>query len=357
MKFIFWQNVVSIHQSAFIKALAERHDVTLVAAEKIDEERVREKWDVPSMGRATVIVAPTDDQISNLISCIDARHVFSGINAYPLVYRAFKSAVRNGLHVSIMVEPFEWTGMKGLMRRCMYFMLYLRYGSNIDYIFATGDMGVNCYRKAGFSGRKIHQWGYFTEQKEHDLKTIDSCELPSLIFIGKIDGRKNILELARCAVKLSSKFEKMTIIGTGPLESELNRILNDSPNIKFIGPVPNNEIAHHLAESDLLILPSLFDGWGAVVNEALSQGTRVLCSDRCGAKALLDGQNRGGVFSLDEANGLYDGLKYWVSRGPVDRHTRIEIAQWARNHISGTIAAKYFYNTMTGLDLSAPWTV
>lgn len=355
MNFIFWQNVVSIHQSAFIKALAREHEVTLVAAETIDAQRRREKWNVPSMGNAKVVVAPNDALIADLINQPDVHHVFSGINAYPMVYRALKMAVKKGLKVSIMAEPYEWAGVKGMLRRLMYATLYLRYGRHIEHFFATGNMGVKCYRKAGFPARKLHQWGYFTEQNEPAVRANQNRKLPNLIFIGKIDERKNILALARCAVKLSNRFEKMTIVGTGPLESELKEIIARTPNIEFIGPIPNAEIADYLANSDLLVLPSLFDGWGAVVNEALAQGTRVLCSNRCGAETLLDGEKRGGIFSLDKDSDLEAQLSYWIANGPISSEERAEISHWANQNISGEAASTYFSNLTNGQLADTPW--
>lgn len=48
-----------------------------------------------------------------------------------------------------------------------------------------------------------------------------------------------------------------------------------------------NEIPHIMENHDILILPSLHDGWGAVVNEAITMGLYIITSDKCGAKALI----------------------------------------------------------------------
>ena len=39
MTFIFWQNIISLHQAAFLKALAKRHEVILVAEQPLTRER------------------------------------------------------------------------------------------------------------------------------------------------------------------------------------------------------------------------------------------------------------------------------------------------------------------------------
>lgn len=90
---------------------------------------------------------------------------------------------------------------------------------------------------------------------------------------------------------------------------------------------------------DLLILPSMYDGWGAVINEALQQGMRVLCSDRCGASCLLDGIHRGGTFSWNEKGSLERELRHWISKGPITQKERTGIASWAKTTISGQAPA------------------
>lgn len=355
MKFVFWQNVVSIHQSAFIKALAENNDVTLVAQEEIDAQRTKEKWSVPSMGKAKILVNPDDHIINKLIEGTDVEHVFSGINAYPMVYKAFKRAIKKNLSVAVMMEPYEWAGAKGLLRQWMYRILFWRYGRNIKHLFATGEMGIKCYRKSGFPINRLHQWGYFTEQSNNLSFSEENRIKPNIIFIGKIDERKNILSLAKCAVKLKDKFNHFTIIGTGPLESDLREIISDCSNIEFIGPVFNSEVADYLSQSDLLVLPSLFDGWGAVVNEALSQGVRVLCSDKCGASSILDNDVRGGIFKTFEENDLSEKLEFWISKGILSEEERKIIANWASKHLSGEEAANYFIKKVNNQVTDAPW--
>ena len=49
----------------------------------------------------------------------------------------------------------------------------------------------------------------------------------------------------------------------------------------------NTKVRLAIEEADLLVLPSRFDGWGAVVNEALGAGTPVLVSDLCGSSYLV----------------------------------------------------------------------
>lgn len=353
MKFIFWQNVISIHQSAFIKALAKEHDVTLVAEEEITDQRRADGWSVPNMGEAKIILNPDDAAINALLSCIDARQVFSGIDAFPMVFKAFKSAVKRGCDISVMMEPYQWQGAKGFLRRCKYAWFFKKYGNHISRIFATGDLGVRAFRKAGFPAHKLYQWGYFTEQVATDI--IYENAKPKIIFVGSIDTRKNILSLVAAAGECRNLYEELLIVGGGPLEPELKNAIASNRKIHYLGRLRNQAVGELIASCDLLVLPSLFDGWGAVVNEALLQGTRVLCSDNCGASALLDGETRGGVFQLSKPESLQETLTYWLGKGALTADERKGIISWAEKNISGETAAEYFKKRMTGQAADIPW--
>lgn len=355
MKFIFWQNIISIHQSAFIKALSKEHDVTLVAEEQLDKQRVSESWNIPEMGRAKVIVAPSNSEIRSLLAEDYAWHVFSGIDAFPMVYKAFKQAVKLDRRIAVMAEPYDWTGFKGKLRIFKYKRLFNKYRKHINHLFTTGNHGINCFKVAGMPEDKIHQWGYFTEF-DSDAAELNLSEnkRPKIIFVGKIDKRKNVIQLVLILNELHDYYGEVNIIGTGPLEYELKEHIADNDKIHYLGSKPNDEVKKYIGQSDLLVLPSLFDGWGAVVNEALSQGTRVLCSDMCGAGILLDEDSRGGEFTLHPSN-MKTKLVKWLVKGAISKTERKEIKEWANNHISGEVAANYFVETLDGRQPNVPW--
>lgn len=354
MTFIFWQNVISIHQSAFIKALSERHPVVLVVERALGVDRVKEGWSVPNMGNATVIIAPDILKINELIETKDCHHIFSGIDAFPMVYTAFKKAVNRKIQLSVFAEPYDWRGLKGTMRNIKYWYLFKRYGKFIKCLFTTGRMGQKCYEQSGFSTSKIRQWGYFTEQIDV-LPVEDSRTKPNIIFIGKLDERKNILSLIKAIKQCEGLYNKFRIIGNGILAKEVKSAIHGQQNIEHIGTIPNEDVAFYLSISDLLVLPSLFDGWGAVVNEALYIGTRVLCSEYCGAAVLLDEKYRGGTFNFNNESDLMLKLRYWLQAGCLSVEQRKKISDWAKTRIKGDVVAKYFIETLNDTNKHAPW--
>lgn len=339
--FVFYQNILSIHQSALIRSLAETCPVTLVVPEEMDETRIAHGWKRPDFGQAKVVVNPDDQQLDVLLQKKEAVHIFAGIDAFELPYKAFRIAVKRRLRIGFYSEPFNWLGWKGKLRLLKYTMLRIRYERAIDFVLAIGERGRWCFEKAGFPKQKIFDWGYFTEQPVLRNLSQDTKGLVKLLFIGSIDHRKNILGLVD--VCLSMPCEQpftLDVIGVGPLEKELNEKITASDRICYIGCVPNDAVHTYLSAADCLILPSVFDGWGAVVNEALLCGTPVLASNRCGASVLLTDEERGCTFSI-ERNELKTALIRQLNKGRVETAQRERIRQWADKAISGKQAAAY----------------
>lgn len=342
MHLIFWQNILSIHQAPLISELASRFRVTIIAQEEISESRRSAGWRAPDMGSAEVIVAPNELKIKDIVNnnrC--ATHIFTGIKAFPMVYRAFRLAVRCECHIMVQMEPYENSGWKSIFRSLRYKWLKYKYEKHICAILATGSSGYRCYSKIGFPSSKVFEWGYFTKKQVLACTSQRKNDIFNILFVGRLDNNKQVVSLIREVINIKRYDVSLTIIGAGPLAQEIKAWVEQLENVHYVGSVPNDDIPTYMNQSDLLVLPSLYDGWGAVVNEALTCGTRVLCSSACGASCLLDGTDRGSVFSWEQTGSLQQHLVRWVSLGPISSENREKLAAWANHHISAKSAANY----------------
>ncbi len=82
----------------------------------------------------------------------------------------------------------------------------------------------------------------------------------------------------------------LDVFGSVSLPASLR--VEAAPGITFHGPVPRERVLAAFKESDALVFPTLCDGFGLVVNEALSRGLPVITTRRAGAADLIrDGEN------------------------------------------------------------------
>ena len=355
MTFIFWQRTLDILHSSFLRNLAEIYSVVLVTEIGMDATRNKHGFYIPDFWKVKIIVAPNKEQIAKL-SETEAVHIVSGVWSFKLSKQVLRHLVKKQKTIGIFSEPFNWMGIKGEMRIVKYWLFRLSCGSSIRFILVTGERGRWCYEKIRFPKSKIFDWAYFTETPAITIKQ-DMLSTPKILFIGSIDKRKNILTLVDICMK-TGVIDNLTIIGVGPLEATLRKKIKGT-QCKYLGRIPNKEVHQIIADSDVLILPSLYDGWGAVVNEALMCGIPVIASNNCGSSILVQGE-RGRVFSIKN-NDLKKVISDFVRELPYSVDKRENIRNWALQNISGETAVKYFNEIMehvffiTAQRPMAPW--
>ncbi|WP_072530990.1 glycosyltransferase family 4 protein [Bacteroides ilei] len=109
-----------------------------------------------------------------------------------------------------------------------------------------------------------------------------------VLFVGNLSQRKGISYFFDSIKGLDDKIEA-TVVGRGNIDS--SKALKESlSKVNYIPSLPHNEILKLMSNHDLFIFPSLFEGFGLVITEAMSQGTPVITTDRtCGADIITNG--------------------------------------------------------------------
>jgi glycosyltransferase involved in cell wall biosynthesis len=108
----------------------------------------------------------------------------------------------------------------------------------------------------------------------------------SLVFIGRVTQQKGLPYLLYALQELihTGTPVRLTIIGAGAELGNLRRVVKDfdiESKVTFLGEVPNKRIAEHLLPHDIFVLPSLYEGFGVAVVEAMAAGLPVIVT-RCG---------------------------------------------------------------------------
>jgi len=352
MQIVFWQNMLSYHQSAYIRALSNKKNirVMLIVQEDIPEWRKDMGWNVPDFGNAKILIRPQNLEILGILKQSEdiSVHIFSGIRAYPLVRNAFLQSLSTGALIGIISESADLRGLKGMVRLGLGKIEALRFHNKIDFILAMGDSGICWFKKCGFPEDKIYLFGYFVEKIElnkNNFKQYNNCANNKfrLLFIGQLIKRKGIDILLDALSELKESNWFLDIIGDGKERKNienLSQILNLSKRAIFHGVQNNMETIELLKTVDLLVLPSRFDGWGAVVNEALMCGTPVVCSNACGAADLIKDSFRGEIFKTGSTSDLRRILAHRILQGKKNPELSSKIKIWSKK-IEGETAANY----------------
>lgn len=159
-----------------------------------------------------------------------------------------------------------------------------------------------------------------------------------LLFLGRvIDSDKGVLWLPRIMERLANQPVSLTIAGDGPDLAELQkRFANQSGRVRFTGRVQPYAVPALIAEHDVLVFPSRFEGLGLSLVEAMATGCVPVASRIRGVTDFVvhDGSN-GCLFDI----------------GNVDA-AAAKIKLLAENHeLLGEMAAAARRNTVGRFDL------
>jgi glycosyltransferase involved in cell wall biosynthesis len=177
-----------------------------------------------------------------------------------------------------------------------------------------------------------------------------------MTFLGQLVPRKGVDLAMRALATLHEQRWEFVVVGTGAQEQQLRTLahrLGIAHRVRFLPARPNQEAIGEIARSDLFILPSRFDGWGAVVNEALMCGVPVLCSSRCGAADLIQAPWLGEVFPADSVAGLRPVLARWIAQGKRTPEATERVRSWS-DCITGASAAEYLLSVIRHVSGSGP---
>lgn len=359
---VFWQNSLSAHQAPLLRALSEKgRRVLLVTLRGPSENRSGFGWDDLDYGSARIVVADEARERSRLAGeTADAQaHVFSGLGAYPAIdaVRRELSGARTRPHLAVLSESLDPRGVAGALRLARLRARGAREAPTIDTVFTIGPRARRQFARSGFRPDQLVPFAYAVD-------AVPAAHRPSpglrLIYVASLEDRKDPGLLLDALSRLTTTDWSLTVVGRGPLRTSLEArvgAVGMASRVRFIESLPTAEARREIAESDLLILPSRYDGWGAVVSEALMSGTPVLVSDGAGASELVVSPLQGAVFPARDAAALARLLTA-ESANPRDPSLRHELAAWAASHISAEAMARWLVARFDrpGGARPAPWT-
>lgn len=200
--------------------------------------------------------------------------------------------------------------------------------TNADAVVAIGTAQYNYVRNFGVPSRKVFMSNHcsldFSMYKSENLKkklNIDKGLV--VLYLGRIIKNKALDILIRAFSKIEQKTNDFFLVACGdgdyrPYCENLVRKLKVG-NIIFRGTVCGEEnIASYYRTADVFVLPSSLrgyekmycEGWGLVINEAMSMGKPVITTNAVGAAPDLvkNGINGYIVKNLDP-DALYSALK------------------------------------------------
>jgi glycosyltransferase involved in cell wall biosynthesis len=136
------------------------------------------------------------------------------------------------------------------------------------------------------------------------------------LFSGKLISRKQPLLLAEAAAALAKNHRfALCYLGSGGQMSTVEALLRPLLGERLLMPgfVNQSELGRYFAAADVFVLPSAYDTWGLVVNEAMHWGLPCVVSDKTGChRDLVEPGVTGFIHAWDNAAELKKHLQRFL---------------------------------------------
>lgn len=165
------------------------------------------------------------------------------------------------------------------------------------------DMKKICgIMKVPLLDKQVIKWGDFVAPSKFDALPVQEASKSKpheikVLWVGRLLNLKRVDTIVRAVgehanlKRVDNSLPKITldIYGAGPEEKRLKKMAAKYGDmIKFYPPVPITDVRKLMREHDVYVLASnSYEGWGAVVCEALEEGMKVIGTYEAGASAAI----------------------------------------------------------------------
>ncbi|HWM29226.1 MAG TPA: glycosyltransferase family 4 protein [Woeseiaceae bacterium] len=164
--------------------------------------------------------------------------------------------------------------------------------------------------------------------------------------VGELDhshkGQGTIIEAAR-RLKDSHPDLHFVLVGDGKDDRKLRRTAGDLGNIEFVGFVDN--VADYLATFDVFVFPSLREGLGSSLLDAMYFGLPIVASEVGGIPEIVEDRVNGLLVAPGSPEELVDALKRVVDdvelRESMSRENRNKAAQFGAGRMASSYESIY----------------
>jgi len=261
---------------------------------------------INQFGPDVVILSGGYNNITHILSFL-----YCKLKKVPIIYRTDKICSESVLNS---------------LPKMMFSIIEKLLAKSSDAIICHSKKCVDCYRTYGIPHKKLFIAPYTTEcdsvyvkkcakyrKNKEKIKTeLGISEDKLILYVGQFIKRKGINYLIEAYRLLRARGRNvgLVLLGDGPLRDQYNNYIkrNKIKGVYLPGFVDWETKLRYYAISDVFVLPSLFDLWGVVVNEAMLCGLPVVLTSNVGASEMvIDGVN-GHVVPPQNTSGLYHTL-------------------------------------------------
>lgn len=282
---------------------------------------------------------------SELLESSDVIHAFT-----PIVWKSFSTPlVAHYHHWDDVSTPKEYLYLPTSHQ------LWLQCYDIADQVITVSNYSANDISKRGVDKDKISIVPNGVDLKTYypgpSSKEFDQWDTV-LLYVGPLMERKGLKYLIRAMPDILNKHPNtgLLLVGSGergPLV-QLAENIGVKENIQFEGFVSEGELPEYYRSADVFVLPSLLEGFGMVLVEAMASGVPVVASN---ATSLPEVVGQAGItVPKKESDSLYEAITELLDDSSMRRSLANQAEKRVQENFTWERAANQAFKIYSSLD-------
>lgn len=254
------------------------------------------------------------------------------------------------------LAPRDGNSWKVILKRWLWPRLFRL----ADIVIVPSSGGTGLMRSLGIPSERIvltpysvdNDWWIAESAKVNRSAVRAAWDIPenalAILFCAKLQTWKRPHDVLHAFAQADIKDSFLVFAGDGPLRSKLEAeasSLGVANRVRFLGFVNQTKLPETYRSCDLLVLPSEYEPFGVVVNEAMLCECPVIVSNRVGARFdLVEHGSTGFIYPVGDVKAL-SGLLCEIMSSPerlkrMGNKARDRMTDWSpRNNVDGLVEA------------------
>jgi alpha-maltose-1-phosphate synthase len=205
-----------------------------------------------------------------------------------------------------------------------------------DAITVPSSFSARTFRELGVPHAKVHQLSYGVNLDAFHPTMQPGQDSFDLLFVGVADLRKGVPYLLQAFKAL--RHPRKTLSFAGAFSPRMVRQMRElglwSEGIQLLGHLSWSQLRDRMSASHALVLPSIEEGFGLVIPQALACGCPVIATEHTGAPDLFNDGEAGHIVPIRQVDVMTDRLQS-LADDPATRDRMSQRALTVVNHIGG----------------------
>ncbi len=203
-----------------------------------------------------------------------------------------------------------------------------------DVITVPSTFAQTSFLAMGTAAEKVRLLPYGVNLSRFQQVDKPAADRFEVVFVGSASLRKGIPYLLLAFARVQHPAKRLRIVGT--VAAELRPLLASLPTdgVEFLGSLPQTALPAILSTSHLFVLPSIEDGFGVVLGQAMACGCPIMASTNTGGVDLCTEDVEGHIVPIRAVDIMAERMQRLADQPEIQHRMSLAALERVR-HLGG----------------------